>query len=66
MAEEDGKDEGVTGECETGQLQDVEEIAVHLDAEEKDIHLQEEAGCQDEVKSQDEEERCRHKQRGRQ
>merc|ERR1712083_255000 len=57
------KDDGVTGECETGQSQDIEETA-HLDPEEKDIQLhgeteetvpnEEETGCQDETSLQDE------------
>ena len=68
LPQEGEKDDGVTGECETGQLQDVEETAAHLDPEENDIQLQgdtkleeeitaneEEARCQDEVKSQNEE-----------
>merc|ERR1719365_328984 len=67
LPQEGEKDDGVTGECETGQLQDVEETA-HLDAEEKDIQLQgetkleeespaneEDTGCQHDVKSQEEE-----------
>merc|ERR550517_2110343 len=68
LPQEGEKDDGVTGECGTGQLQDVEETAAHLDPEENDIQLQgdtkleeeitankEEAGCQYEVKSQNEE-----------